>query len=184
MDDDIYVNFPQLQALVQRNIPSNHNSWMMGLLQLRLPVMRASSKWSVSHVDWSEDTWPDFLSGWCYVSSPDAVNLIVNKLNDLETIFWIDDVLITGVVAENLNIERISLNKYFTVYKQEMECCSNGASMCPFVVGPTDHNVTLLDKLVTKQKYCQKHICDKKYKCNVTNPYFMPKHVIGEVIPL
>ena len=186
MDDDIFVNFPQLLHLIKRNIPSSHTSWMMGLLQLRLPVMRAStrSKWAVNHMDWSDETWPDFLSGWCYVSSSKAVDNIVKKVDEMETLLWIDDVLITGIVAEKVDNERVSLNRYFTVYKQEMECCSVGSSMCPFIVGPTDHNVTLLDKLVTKQKYCQKHNCDKKYKCNVTNPYFMPKHVIGEVIPM
>ena len=35
-----------------------------------LPVIRAeASKWSVSRAVWPEDTWPDFVSGWCEVIS-------------------------------------------------------------------------------------------------------------------
>ena len=35
-----------------------------------LPVIRAeASKWSVSRAVWPEDTWPDFVSGWCEVLS-------------------------------------------------------------------------------------------------------------------
>jgi hypothetical protein len=32
-------------------------------------------------------------------------------------IFWIDDVWLTGFVASALNIPRLSLNSFFTVYR-------------------------------------------------------------------
>ena len=32
-------------------------------------------------------------------------------------VFWIDDVWLTGYVAGSLNIPRLSLNSYFTVYR-------------------------------------------------------------------
>ena len=41
MDDDIYVNVPQLLKLMKRNIPTSRSEWIMGLLQLELPVIRS-----------------------------------------------------------------------------------------------------------------------------------------------
>ena len=181
MDDDIYINFPALFQETVKNTPAQ-DSWMMGLLHLSLPVLRSGSKWSVEPHDWSGDVWPDFMSGWCYVASSEAVNKMIKILDTMKTVFWIDDVMITGVVADKTGVKKISLNKFFTVYKQEMECCSQDSVICPYLAGPTDHNASLINNLVTKQQYCQNNICDKTFKCNVTNPYFIPNNVVGEVI--
>ena len=57
MDDDIYVNFRSLLSLVPGNVPvTADQKWMMGLLQLSLPVLRSSdSKWAVEEADWREE---------------------------------------------------------------------------------------------------------------------------------
>ena len=189
MDDDIYVNFPSLLDIVKRNIPKNNPNWMMGLLQLGLPVLRTedSSKWSVGPQDWSEDFYPDFLSGWCYISSSSAVRNIVNQLEIEDSVFWIDDVMITGVVAEKRGVERISLNSYFTVHKKIMDCCSETKKdeQCDYLVGPTDNNVTLLDSLVNKQTFCHKSKqCNIATNCDSAALFAMSTDVIGEVMPI
>ena len=163
MDDDIYVNFPSLLRLVSPNIPvSGGSSWMMGLLQVSLPVLRSnSSKWAVSEEDWSEDHYPDFLSGWCYVASATSVKLMVEMLDTQKNIFWIDDVMMTGVVAPSVGITLASLNSYFTVFKSDLDCCLARAPSvrCSHLVGPTSHSPGLLTALAERDSQCQRWSC-------------------------
>ena len=163
MDDDIYVNFPSLLSLVPRNIPPSAGSrWMMGLLQLSLPVLRNNtSKWAVSTEDWSQDLYPDFLSGWCYISPPTSVRLIVEMLDSQQNIFWIDDLMITGVVAPSVGIRLASLNSYFTMFSSELECCRGRerTERCSWLVGPTDSQTSLLTSLAERDSYCSLQPC-------------------------
>ena len=90
---------------------------MMGMLQMKLPILRNKiSKWAVTEEEFSGHFYPDFLSGWCYVSTPTAVSDILNWVEG-EEMFWIDDVWVTGVLAHKAEVELISLNMYYTVYR-------------------------------------------------------------------
>ena len=174
MDDDIYVNFPSLLGLVQRNIPPSAGSrWMLGLLQLSLPVLRNSSKWAVSAEDWSQDLYPDFLSGWCYISPPTSVKLIVEMLDRQLNIFWIDDLMITGVVAPSVGISLASLNSYFTMFSSDLECClaQEKRERCSYLVGPTDLEAELVTRLAERDSYCSSQPCSRppsSPSCNST----------------
>merc|ERR1712241_766629 len=164
-DDDIYINWHQLLSLVSRNIPQSAGSrWMLGYLQLSLPVLRSnSSKWAVSGEDWSSRTYPDFLSGWCYISSPPSTNLIVQMLDSQQNIFWIDGLMITGVVAPSVGISLASLNSYFTMFSSELECClsQERTEQCHYLVGPTDSSPSLLSSLAVRDQYCASQSCSR-----------------------
>jgi hypothetical protein len=43
--------------------------------------------------------------------------LVIGHAQKPQDVFWIDDVWLTGYVAGSLNIPRLSLNSYFTVYR-------------------------------------------------------------------
>ena len=104
-----------------------------------------------------------------------------------DSVFWIDDVMITGVVAEKRAVERISLNSYFTVHKKIMDCCSETKKdeQCDYLVGPTDNNVTLLDSLVNKQAHCHKSKqCNIAINCDSAALFAMSTDVIGEVMQI
>ena len=171
MDDDIYVNFPSLLSLVPRNIPASAGSrWMLGLLQLSLPVLRNnSSKWAVSAEDWSQELYPDFLSGWCYISPPTSIKLIVEMLETQQNIFWIDDLMVTGVLAPSVGISLASLNSYFTMFSGELECClaQERGEKCGYLVGPTSSSPALLTSLAERELYCSSQPCSRPSRpCN------------------
>jgi len=68
-------------------------------------------------------TYPDFLSGWAYAGTLETMDKILNgSLN--EEIFWIDDVWITGILRKKVGIDLVSLNPYFTVYSDHINCCN------------------------------------------------------------
>ncbi|CAG0922818.1 unnamed protein product [Notodromas monacha] len=117
MDDDIAVDFYQLATRLHTRRPTNS---LLGLLQLQLDVVRnPGSKWFVPDDEYSAGTYPNFLSGWAYAASMDAVKDIVSLTTNVNhTFFWIDDVLVTGILAEELGIKRESLTSYYSVYKK------------------------------------------------------------------
>ena len=118
MDDDISVNVPDLLSVVEKNQPQS-SKWMMGMLQIQLPVQRSNqSKWAVNSAMFAGHVYPDFLSGWCYVTTPTTIGAVFDVLA-LWTgeMFWIDDVWVTGVLAARAGIKLISLNSFFTVYR-------------------------------------------------------------------
>ena len=150
-------------------------------------IRSGDSKWSVDTSQWQDPTYPDFLSGWCYLASPDAVRMMVDHLDNLENVFWIDDVMVTGVVADMSKIKRISLNSYFTLFPEEMSCCSNvgKTEKCPYLIGPTDHNPQLLNKLLKKQDDCNNASSNcslPENKCKIVSPISMSQFVKAEVI--
>ncbi len=191
MDDDIFVNFRAILEAAQRSATDmTSGTWMAGLLQLRLPVQRSeASKWAVTRGEWPGAWWPDFLSGWCYIISAPGVRSLLSVLESDTRLLWIDDVMVTGILADQAGVERLSLNSAFTVYREEMECCADNIEQrCRFLVGPTDHDPGLLDKLVHQDFLCRGSlscgVAPGPGNCRVENPYFMAGEVIGEVIPL
>ena len=191
MDDDIFVNFRAILEAVQISATDTASgTWMAGLLQLRLPVQRSeASKWAVTWGEWPGAWWPDFLSGWCYIISSPGVRRLLSVLESDTRLLWIDDVMVTGILADKAGVERVSLNSAFTVYREEMKCCAeNIKQRCRFLVGPTDHDPELLDKLVHQDVLCRGSqscgVAPGPGNCRVENPYFMAGEVIGEVIPL
>jgi len=193
MDDDIYVDFPGLVSVVGKNMV--HSSmWMMGLLQIKLPILRNKmSKWAVSEEDFSGHFYPDFLSGWCYVSTPEAVRGILSIV-DNEDLFWIDDVWVTGVLAGRAGVELISLNLYYTVYSGHLSCCAADTSLlCPYLAAPSDGDSLLIEQAASQASNCRagRKDCVKRRtkeqslltNCQITNPLFLPSsRVFAEVI--
>ena len=186
MDDDIYVSWSRLLSLVPRNIPASAGPrWMLGLLQLSLPVLRSnSSKWAVSVEDWSQELYPDFLSGWCYISPPTSIRLMVEMLDTQQNIFWIDDLMMTGVLAPSVGISLASLNSYFSMFSTDLECCLAQArtEQCGYLVGPTNSSPALLTSLAERDGYCSSQPCSRPSyprSCHSSRG-----EVRGEVLPI
>ena len=211
MDDDISVDFTGLFDVVNKNKPKNPK-WMMGMLQMKLPILRNKiSKWAVTEEEFSGQFYPDFLSGWCYVSTPSAVRDILRLVED-EDIFWIDDVWVTGVLAHKAELQLISLNMYYTVYRYKVEaifdltkltylvfrehldCCIRDTSLkCSYLVGPSDGDHRVIEQAASHADTCRarRETCrrrrtkeqDLSNTCNITNPLFIPSYgVLAEVI--
>ena len=61
------------------------------------------------------------------------------------------------------------------------------AVSCPYLVGPTDHAPPLLARLLAQQRRCAPPTScapANLASCRLSNPYFMPDKVFGEVITL
>jgi hypothetical protein len=120
MDDDISIDFPRLISTAERSLPTTSPLYMAGLLQITLPILRSRlSKWGVSEVEMPGTTYPDFLSGWCYLTTPATIRAVLAVYQEGQAVFWIDDVWVTGILGAKAKVKLISLNLYYTVYRWE-----------------------------------------------------------------
>ena len=60
------------------------------------------SKWFVTKEEYKEAKYPDYCSGWAYVTNHKTVKSILEESKKVENHFWIDDVYITGILRKLL----------------------------------------------------------------------------------
>ena len=122
----------------------------------------------------------------------ESASQIVKAASEETEIFWIDDVWITGFLAQKVGLELESLNPYYTVYTEHMSCCSSDPNFfCDFWVGPSNGVVQLIREFGKQVLKCKERTptCQRrKFKnsiiqnCPVKNPLFLPEtKAVGEV---
>ena len=81
-----------------------------------LPVLR-EGKWAASFSDIPENitTYPTYCSGWLYITTPATAARLAEKAQNVK-FFWIDDVWVTGYLAQDLNITHLDLAKHWTMH--------------------------------------------------------------------
>ncbi len=109
-DDDILINPSMFSQFI--SYISNSKKTIYGLLAKGYkPLRETKSKWFISYKSYSHPKYPDFAVG-PYILSRDSIYPIYKEvLNSLPALAF-EDVYITGIIAEILNIRRINTN-YF-----------------------------------------------------------------------
>ncbi|XP_061401642.1 uncharacterized protein LOC133337435 [Musca vetustissima] len=77
------------------------------------------SKWRVSFKEYSERYYPPYCPGYAIIYSPDVVFRLYNAAQNFKY-FWIDDVHITGVLAQQTNTT-ITTSSHYVLYSDECE---------------------------------------------------------------
>ncbi|XP_011292278.2 uncharacterized protein LOC101889358 [Musca domestica] len=77
------------------------------------------SKWRVSFKEYSERYYPPYCPGYAIIYSPDVVLRLYNAAQNFKY-FWIDDVHITGVLAQQTNTT-ITTSSHYVLYSDECE---------------------------------------------------------------
>ena len=165
MDDDIAVDVFQLKQFISYYLKDMKNS-LVGLVWQEITVPRNSSKWQVSKAEYLPDKYPDYLSGWCYIATIDAVENLVSK-SKLLPFFWIDDVFVTGILAHELGIKRVGMNNRFTMDTSLLKCCydedySPYEYYCDYVASPTGGDPIVMTSALSQFKYCFENGCRQR----------------------
>ena len=210
MDDDIAVDFFQFAVKVKadygRELSAAENGGvLLGYKQLGLtPQRNAKSKWFVNRDEFAGDVYPDFLSGWAWMTSTRTAQRLVNEAQNSKEVFWIDDVWVTGILAAKIDARLLSLNSLYTVYAEHLRCCVSSQQkkdagllmMCDFMVGPSVGDPELIRRFgrlavechVEKPLICQRRKWEQsvmKTCVNINNPLFLPESPgIGEAIKI
>jgi len=110
VDDDVLVNIPSLMNSI--SMGSYRTDGIYGLY-LRDIEPHPSGKWAVSLKDFPNRTYPTFIIGASTLYSSKLIRPIVEELDRMvdrnESIFFLDDVLFTGIIPEKLGFHRGSM---------------------------------------------------------------------------
>lgn len=152
MDDDIVVDlFHLIKYLKQHESKFAMDQHFLAGYIFRnvIPIREKQNKWFVSKDEFDGSMYPDYLSGWMYVTMPfTAKSLVMAAADRTQPIFWIDDTWITGILRQKQQIPiNDMLNDMFSANSQFLDCCLNDLKkskfQCPFIAGPNggDHKM-------------------------------------------
>ena len=107
-DDDVFINLPLLLKDLSNVV---HKKFLMGdIITAAQPIRDKDSKWYTPVAAYPHVWYPRYISGASYVISGD----LIKTLSDAATgeLFWIEDVYITGILAEKVNSTLIFNGKF------------------------------------------------------------------------
>lgn len=111
VDDDVLLNLPLL--LKKISLGQFEREGIYGLY-LQDIEPHPSGKWAVSLKDFPNRTYPTFIIGAATFYSSAVIRPIVEELDRMidrnESIFFLDDVLFSGIIAEKLAIPRAPMS--------------------------------------------------------------------------
>lgn len=141
-DDDIFVNMPNLIALLNSDLAPFNTKKLMFCTPFKYPKVKRSyrSKWRVSFREYPSKYYPPYCPGWAVVYSPDTVFMLYREAQRSEY-FWIDDVHITGILAKRLDLAHTPLQDFvLTEYQLAKFLRTNGTYRIVdhFLYGPPD----------------------------------------------
>ncbi|XP_018319041.1 beta-1,3-galactosyltransferase 5 [Agrilus planipennis] len=171
MDDDIVVNVYRLKKILVRQskvIPKRKGVIAGYLMKNMVPIRDPHSKWYVSQEEYDVDKYPAFVSGWLYITNTKTITDLLAASKKIPY-FWIDDLYITGILAQIVNITFIDLSFYFTTSTEELKCCIDDYKKykydCDYVIGPNggDNNLFFEFNEIMKKCYTEEG-CSKKVR--------------------
>lgn len=157
VDDDTVFDFDKTFKLLQGNIDLD-NTLLGYMLNYTKPRRNKDNKWYVTWDEYPRNVYPSYLSGWYYITTPKVVSRIVDEAL-YHPYFWIDDVLVTGILTEALNIKLQHVpNGFWLEYYELLECCLGDmikkSIRCEFTVGPNGGRDNLIIEFNNAVKNC------------------------------
>lgn len=156
MDDDVFVNTPLLYDYL--NDLDNPKDFIFCYKFDRARIKRSyRSKWRVSPKELQGRFYPPYCPGFAVIYSGDVVIKLYHVAQHSEY-FWIDDVHITGTLAQKLNVNITPLGKTFLTARKLNKLLANEINindLDDFIfVAPNigDNSIRTLWKLVLIKK--------------------------------
>lgn len=169
-DDDIFIDIFQLMFYLKRQQrwPTNN---LMACYVITNPYPKRSlrSKWRVTWEEYPHKYYPHYCSGWGVLMSPDvAIKVSVSaadvhaqltvdyvlQLYSLSTTlpyFWVDDVHVTGLLAERIGIKHIDFNLQLAIGEEEVnEFLASDRLALPPMFGLPDSSSEAITRLWAK----------------------------------
>lgn len=111
-DNDIVLDiFEILKLLQEKKIEENTMSGY--ILRNMKPIRISNNKWFATREDFPGEIYPDFLSGWFYITNLKVAQLLVNTSEKFKNFFWIDDVFVSGILRQKCDIKLKELNNFY-----------------------------------------------------------------------
>ncbi|CDW60957.1 Galactosyl T domain containing protein [Trichuris trichiura] len=117
VDDDMYVNtFSIMRFFRKREALKSSLKAFYCLVWKQMGVQRGEKdQWYVPYEEFNETVYPRYCSGGSYSLTMQAVQPLLNSV-EVTPFLWVDDVYITGLLANTANVERIEINSIYESY--------------------------------------------------------------------
>ncbi|KAI1286983.1 Beta-1,3-galactosyltransferase 2 [Halotydeus destructor] len=122
VDDDMFVNMQMLVDYCKTHIYSK--TILGGLGQRYKPFRNPASKWYMPKSAFSGAIYPDFTSGGAYLFTGDSAKPLLQTSSSLTPVN-LEDVYMTGIVAEEAQVRRINHELIKNVHLQVNACTFN-----------------------------------------------------------
>lgn len=124
-DDDAFIDIIGLYQYLVRTFGALNNKMKNILAGNVFPSgtkPQREGKWTVSIAEYPWNEYPSYLGGLSYLASPDVARDLckVAHLNVAPQI-WVDDVWVTGLLAQTLNIQPLYMNSRYSYDHSEMK---------------------------------------------------------------
>lgn len=120
VDDDMFINIPYLIGVLKHRKITNG---IIGMVQNGArPIRDKSSKWYTPHNVFSEQQYPQYMSGTSYVISGDIVPRLY-EVSLTVPFFWLEDVYITGLCRRKIRANAVN-DFGFTYAKRATTGCA------------------------------------------------------------
>jgi len=156
MDDDIVVNIYGILEKLHSGMIAE-NSLTGYILKNMVPVREPANKWYVSKAEYASSVYPNFVSGWLYITRPQVASQLIDYAESYHVYFWIDDVFVTGILRHTLNIKLQNISEFYTTDYRYLECCIKGRAKmlkCEFLVGPNGGDAELQVRFKEFAQFC------------------------------
>ncbi|KAH9501888.1 hypothetical protein DERF_012697 [Dermatophagoides farinae] len=118
-DDDIFIDLHQLIYYLHGKFGDHPQRLMACYVNKNSRVSRSyRNKWRVSYKEYSEQYYPAYCDGWTIIMSND-ITLDLYRIAGNRPLLWIDDVFISGILANDLHIDHFDFRKSIHCYKNE-----------------------------------------------------------------
>lgn len=115
-DDDVFVNTPAVYNFLEQS--GDKRNFLFCYKLDASPVKRSyRSKWRVSTKEYSGWYYPQYCPGFSIIYSADVVYRLYQEAQRTRY-FWIDDVHVTGTLAQQININITAFGKYYMTEEQ------------------------------------------------------------------
>ncbi|XP_054718485.1 beta-1,3-galactosyltransferase 5-like [Uloborus diversus] len=134
VDDDAFVDMKRVTDKLESSPPSKNSLMCQTIPDGSSP--RRTGKWGVTADEYPRNSYPEYCSGLAYLTKSKTLS----KLYDAAMFgrvpyLWIDDVFVTGLVAEFAQIRRVDMSVWFADNElQVVEWMKNGTGTCPWMI--------------------------------------------------
>ncbi|KAK7868248.1 hypothetical protein R5R35_000647 [Gryllus longicercus] len=159
MDDDVAADVPWLLEHARRHLRGREGQAVLlgHVLAGAAPQRAPGDKWRLSREEFAADAFPRFVSGWAYVATAAAASALLRIVDSAArpAPLWIDDVYITGVLAETAGVPRWDLPRPFAADAALLRCCLRAPALrCDFAAAPDGGEPALVAAAAAHARRC------------------------------
>ncbi|PSN56197.1 hypothetical protein C0J52_01427 [Blattella germanica] len=150
-DDDMFINIPKLLTFVEKH--SKDRKTVFGRLAKKWkPIRNKKSKYYVSVNQYQPPLFPDFTTGPAYLMTGDVIHDLYDAALG-KTYLKLEDVFITGIVAQDMKIKRTHVHEFLNK-RVTLNACNIQKGISIHMVKPPEQ-YDLWKKLLDGKSKCK-----------------------------